>query len=123
MGEIHPTYSNMVTLNNGKRMPGAAFGFWQIPGDQCAEALEGAIASGYRCLDFAEIYGNEAEIGRALSKVMASGKIKREDLFIVGKLWATDWHRVAEACAKSLSNLQLDYLDLYLVHCPVGVDV
>jgi len=111
-----------VKLNNGTEMPEVAFGFWEIPGDKCAEALRGAIDAGYRCLDFAAIYGNEANIGECLSEILASGKVKREDLYIVSKLWASDWHQVDAACAKSLKELRLDYLDLYLVHSSVGVD-
>lgn len=111
-----------VKLNNGTEMPNVAFGFWEIPGDKCAEALKGAIEAGYRCLDFAAIYGNEANIGEALSEILASGKVKREELYIVSKLWASDWHQVEAACTKSLTELKLDYLDLYLVHSSVGVD-
>jgi len=103
-------------------MPAIAFGFWQIAGEHCAEALEAAIDAGYRCLDCASIYGNEVQIGEALTKVLASGKVKREELFIVSKLWATDWHQVDAACSKTLKDLQLEYLDLYLVHSAVGVD-
>jgi len=103
-------------------MPAVAFGFMDIPKEKCAEALNGAIDAGYRLLDFAEIYGNEAAIGEALTEVLSSGKVKRDELYIVGKLWASDWHKVEEACEKSLKNLNLEYLDLYLVHSPVGVD-
>eukprot|EP00928_Gymnodinium_smaydae_P020686 TRINITY_DN18001_c0_g1_i1.p1 TRINITY_DN18001_c0_g1~~TRINITY_DN18001_c0_g1_i1.p1 ORF type:complete len:295 (+),score=56.52 TRINITY_DN18001_c0_g1_i1:67-951(+) len=112
-----------VKLNNGTLMPPVAFGFWEIPGDKCADALKGAIDAGYRCLDFAAIYGNESNIGEALSEILASGKVKREELYIVSKLWASDWDQVDAACTKSLKDLKLDYLDLYLVHSAVGVDV
>ena len=111
-----------IRLNNGASMPQTAFGFWELNADQCSIALERAIDEGYRLLDFASIYGNEAACGRALAKVLASGKIKREELFIVSKLWATDWHQVDKACRKSLVDLQLDYVDLYFVHSPVGYD-
>mmetsp|Transcript_32462 Transcript_32462/g.92507 ORF Transcript_32462/g.92507 Transcript_32462/m.92507 type:complete len:295 (+) Transcript_32462:55-939(+) len=109
-------------LSTGGSMPSVAFGFWQVPGDKCSEVLEAAIDAGFRCLDCAAIYGNEAEVGEALSKVFASGKVRREDLFVVSKLWATDWHQVGAACDKSLRDLKLDYVDLYLVHSAVGVD-
>lgn len=111
-----------VKLNSGHAMPSVAFGFWQIPGEKCAEVLEKAIEVGYRCLDFAAVYGNEVQIGKALAQIFASGKVKREDLFIVSKLWASDWHQVDAACSKTLQDLQLEYLDLYLVHTAVGVD-
>merc|ERR1719229_790576 len=111
-----------IKLNDGTTMPQVAFGFWCIPGENCAEALKGAIEAGYRCLDFASIYGNQASIGTALAEILSSGKVKREDLYIVSKLWASDWHQVDAACAKTLADLKLDYLDLYLVHSAVGVD-
>jgi len=111
-----------VKLNSGHTMPSVAFGFWQVPGEKCAEVLEKAIEAGYRCLDFAAVYGNEAQIGVALAQLIAAGKVKREELFIVSKLWASDWHQVATACSKSLQDLQLEYFDLYLVHSAVGVD-
>lgn len=103
-------------------MPSVAFGFWGIPGEKCAEALEGAIDAGYRCLDFAAVYGNEVQIGEALARILSSGKVKREELYIISKLWASDWHQVDAACSKSIRELQVDYLDLYLVHSGVGVD-
>ena len=62
-----------------------------------------------RAGSFAAIYGNEVACGKALKKVLDSGKVKREELFIVSKLWATDWHQVDAACSKSLAELQLDY--------------
>jgi len=117
-----PAEQRAHQLNNGHTMPSVAFGFWQIPGEKCAEALEKAIEAGYRCLDFAAVYGNEVQIGAALAQLFAAGKVKREELFIVSKLWASDWHRVEAACSKSLQDLQLEYLDLYLVHSAVGVD-
>lgn len=111
-----------VKLNDGTTMPQVAFGFMNIPGESCKEALLGAIDAGYRCLDFAKIYGNEAGIGPALAEILASGKVKREDLYIVSKLWASDWHQVDAACTKTLADLKLDYVDLYLVHSAVGVN-
>jgi len=113
---------SVIELNSGHSMPLVAFGFWQVPGEKCAETLEKAIEAGYRCLDFAAVYGNEAQIGAALAQLISAGKVKREELFIVSKLWASDWHQVAAACSKSLQELQLEYLDLYLVHSAVGVD-
>mmetsp|Transcript_26576 Transcript_26576/g.80033 ORF Transcript_26576/g.80033 Transcript_26576/m.80033 type:complete len:291 (-) Transcript_26576:76-948(-) len=111
-----------VKLNDGTAMPQVAYGFWQIPSDRCAEALEAAIDAGHRCLDFAAVYGNEAAIGEALERILAAGKVRREELYIISKLWATEWHQVDAACSRSLADLRLSYLDLYLVHSAVGVD-
>lgn len=112
-----------VKLNDGTSMPSVAFGFWNVPNDKAVEALKGAIDAGYRCLDCASIYGNQAKIGEGLEEIFASGKVKREDLYIVSKLWASDWHKVEAACAKTLADLRLDYVDLYMVHSAVGEDV
>jgi len=111
-----------IKLSSGALMPNQAFGFWELTPEECEIAIEGAIEEGWRLLDFASIYGNEEACGRALAKVFAAGKVKREELFIISKLWATDWHQVDAACSKTLKDLQLDYLDLYLVHSPVGID-
>jgi len=109
-----------ITLNNGALMPSLGFGTWQAAPGQVEKATEVALASGYTHIDAAKIYGNEAEIGTVLHKVFSQGSIKREDLFITTKLWSTDWGRVEEACNESLKNLQLDYIDLYLVHSPIA---
>lgn len=111
-----------IQLNSGAAMPHQAFGFWELTPEECEIAIEGAIEEGWRFFDFASIYGNEEACGRALAKVFAAGKVKRQDLFLLSKLWATDWHQVDAACSKTLKDLQLDYLDLYLVHSPVGID-
>jgi alcohol dehydrogenase (NADP+) len=96
------------------------FGSDRFSGEDIAAAVKGAIAVGYRHIDCAAVYGNEHLIGAALREVFDSGIIRREDLWITGKLW-NDKHGEADvipACRKSLDDLQLDYLDLYLVHWP-----
>jgi alcohol dehydrogenase (NADP+) len=83
-----------------------------------ANAVGGAIAIGYRHLDCASVYGNEKEIGQALNDVFRSGVIRREQLWITSKVWNNMHGRAIESCKKSLADLQLKYLDLYLVHWP-----
>jgi alcohol dehydrogenase (NADP+) len=95
------------------------FGSDHVSADQIAEAVKAAARIGYRHFDCASVYGNEAEIGGALAEVMAAG-VKREELWITSKLW-NDKHApqdVIASCEKSLADLRLSYLDLYLVHWP-----
>jgi len=102
-------------------MPIIAYGtFRSAPGEVGPAVIE-AIKAGYRHLDLAHVYGNEKEIGEALKQVFEEGLVKREDLFITGKLWNSDHdvEIVPKACEHSLSNLGLDYFDLYLIHFPI----
>ena len=106
-----------VTLNNGIRMPIAGFGVFQIPdAAECERSVVDAIAAGYRLIDTATSYMNEEAVGRGLR---ASG-VDRKDLFVTTKLWVQDagFERTRAAIDKSLRRLQLDYLDLFLIHQP-----
>lgn len=108
-----------VTLNNGVKMPLLGFGVYQIPdAEECENAVYEAITAGYRLIDTAAGYLNEEAVGRAIKR---SG-VPREDLFITTKLWIQDagYESAKLAFAKSLKKLQLDYLDLYLIHQPFG---
>ncbi|MGL3806003.1 aldo/keto reductase [Paeniglutamicibacter sp. R2-26] len=111
-----------VTLNNGVQMPILGFGVFQIPDGETQEAVETALATGYRHLDTAASYGNEEAVGAA---IRASG-IAREDLFVTTKLWIqhAPSGNVEEDTRRSFDNslarLGLDYLDLYLIHQPLG---
>ena len=98
-------------------MPEIGFGLWKIDQDQCASVVYEAIKAGYRHFDSACDYGNEKETGEGLIKAIADGQCTREDLWITSKLWNT-YHRkehVQAACERTLEDLKLDYLDLYLV--------
>lgn len=108
-----------MTLNNGVKMPALGLGVFQIADpDVCEQAVYDALMSGYRLLDTAAIYGNEEAVGRAVKR----SEIPREELFITTKLWVQDagYEKTKKAFETSLSNLQLDYLDLYLIHRPFG---
>ena len=103
-----------ITLNNGVAMPQLGYGVFQVPDDETEAAVTAALEAGYRSIDTAAVYGNEAGVGRALAK---SG-IAREELFITTKLWNSDHERPVEAYEKSLELLGLDQVDLYLIHWP-----
>jgi len=108
-----------VKLNNGIEMPQLGFGVFQVTDlDQCEQAVVDAIASGYRLIDTAAAYQNEAAVGRAIKR---SG-IDRKELFITSKLWVSDanYERAKKGIETSLNNLGVDYLDLYLLHQPYG---
>jgi 2,5-diketo-D-gluconate reductase A len=108
-----------VTLNNGIKMPILGFGVFQVPDPaECERSVRDAIATGYRLIDTAASYGNEEAVGQAIKK---SG-VAREELFITTKLWIqTDGYEgTKKAFTNSLKKLQLDYLDLYLIHQPMG---
>ena len=108
-----------VHLNNGVEMPILGFGVFQIPeAEECERCVVDAISAGYRLIDTAAAYGNEAAVGAAITR---SG-VAREDLFITTKLWIQDagYERARQAFERSMQRLQLDYLDLYLIHQPYG---
>ncbi|WP_145409351.1 aldo/keto reductase [Paenibacillus xylanexedens] len=108
-----------VTLNNGVNMPIIGFGVYQVPdAEQCENTVCEALMAGYRLIDTAAGYMNEEAVGRAIKR---SG-VPREELFITTKLWIQDagYESAKLAFYKSLQKLQLDYLDLYLIHMPFG---
>jgi len=106
-----------IVLNNGVEMPILGFGVYQVTdAEECERSVFDAIGAGYRLIDTAAAYGNEQAVGKAIRK---SG-VTREELFITTKLWVADvsYEKAKTAFEKSLKNLGLDYLDLYLIHQP-----
>ena len=112
-----------VKLRSGASMPGiglGTFGSDKYDGDAVARAVREAIRLGYRLIDCAAVYGNEAQVGEALEAAVKAGDVRREELFVVSKVW-NDHHGPGDvllSCAQSLKDLRLDYLDLFLVHWP-----
>lgn len=113
--------SSVVTLNNGLKMPLVGLGCWKIPNDVCAQQVYDAIKIGYRLFDGAEDYGNEKEVGQGIRKAIDEGVVKREDVFVVSKLWNSFHHpdHVKMALKRTLSDMGLDYLDLFYIHFPI----
>jgi len=110
-------------MRSGARMPVVGLGLWKVPKNVAADVVYNAIKNGYRHLDGACDYGNEVEVGQGIKRAIDEGLVTREDLFIVSKLWNT-YHRpeyVEMACRKSLTDLGIDYFDLYYIHFPISL--
>lgn len=108
-------------LYTGDLMPAmglGTFGSDKYSPEQISDAVYGAVKAGYRMLDCASVYQNEAHIGRVIDRLFAEGIVLRKDLFITSKVWNDQHREVREAAQKSLSDLHLDYVDLYFVHWP-----
>ncbi|VDM33666.1 unnamed protein product [Hydatigera taeniaeformis] len=117
-----PVCAPLLDLSNGCKIPSIGLGTFKTTDSALVQqAISTALDAGYRHIDTAFIYSNEAQIGTALKSKMAEMGIAREDIFITTKLWGTEHHPhdVRPACEASLRRLQLDYVDLYLVHWPV----
>ncbi|NJQ02900.1 aldo/keto reductase [Streptomyces zingiberis] len=106
-----------ITLNNGVRMPQLGFGVWQVPDDEATDAVTAALETGYRSIDTAAIYGNEAGTGAGIAR---SG-LPREEVFVTTKVWNSDqgYDTTLRALDTSLEKLGLDQVDLYLIHWPM----
>lgn len=113
-----------VTLNTGANMPLEGFGVFQIPDlKECEEVVYNAIKTGYRLLDTAAAYGNEEAVGKGVDRAIADGFTTREELFITTKVWVTDMkseEAAYEAVKTSLKKLNMDYVDLILLHQPMS---
>ena len=105
-----------VTLNNGIKMPIIGLGTWTFTNGEAEEAVYIAIKNGYRLIDTAQYYGDEVGVGKGVRKAIDEGIVKREDIFVTSKIYASTDHN--KAIEKSLNNLDLDYIDLLLIHQP-----
>ncbi|KAF8719576.1 hypothetical protein HU200_024313 [Digitaria exilis] len=110
-------------LNTGAIMPSVGLGTWQIEPEAVCNAIYAAVKSGYRHIDSAVAYRNQKEVGLALKKLFEDGVVKREDLFITSKLWSGNHapEDVEDDISSALEDLQLDYIDLYLIHGPIRI--
>lgn len=112
-----------LQLKTGDALPSVGLGMWKVDKPDVPGLIKDAVEVGYRHFDSAADYGNEKETGEGLKAVLDAGLCQREDLWITSKLWNTYHERdhVRHACEKSLADLGLDYLDLYLVHFPIAL--
>lgn len=112
-----------LILRNGDRMPAMGLGFWKVADEACPRVLRAALETGYRHLDGASDYGNEAALGRAIEQGLADGICRREELWVTSKLWNT-FHapeHVRPALERTLEDLRLERLDLFLIHFPIAL--
>lgn len=112
-----------LNLKNGDKFPAVGLGTWRAPDIEVECALNTALEIGYRHIDCAPVYGNEKVIGKVFKEWINSGKIKREELFITTKLpvFGNRFEDVEKCLKKSLSDLEVDFIDLYLIHVPFAV--
>lgn len=118
-----PALAPIIPLADGGQFPSVGLGFWKMPKPQAPALVQEAIRAGYRHLDCACDYGNEAEVGEGLSAALREGLVRRDEMWVTSKLWNT-YHEpkhVRAACERSLRDLKLDVLDLYLVHFPIAL--
>jgi alcohol dehydrogenase (NADP+) len=118
---MEPNFIPKIQLNTGDNIPVIGYGTFgsdSVGADKVAETVKKAIYAGYRHIDCASVYGNEKNIGVIFKEIFECGYLKREDLWVTSKVWNDKHDQVGESCRQSLADLNLDYLDLYLVHWP-----
>src|SRR5689334_2860890 len=113
--------SSTLALNGGTAIPRFGLGVYQLPRRATEDAVRWALEAGYRHVDTAAMYGNEAEVGAALRRAVADGIVRREEVFVTTKLWNSDhgYDEALRAFDASAERLGLDYVDLFLLHWPV----
>ncbi|MCH4009095.1 aldo/keto reductase [Companilactobacillus sp.] len=115
------TMNSTITLNNGVKMPQLGMGVWQINNAGAAQSVQWAIKHGYRAIDTAKQYGNEAGVGEGLAKALADNNLRRKDVFLTTKIFNGDqgYQSTLDNFEGQLNRLQTDYVDLLLIHWPV----
>ena len=118
---VESSVPEYFTLSNGQKIPSVGYGTF-LNTEGIKDLVKEAVEKGYRHIDTASLYGNEEQIGDALQELFTAGKVKREDLFITTKIFNTDKKEgnVEAALRASLGRLKLDYVDMYLIHWPLG---
>lgn len=112
-----------ITLSSGFDMPVVGLGTYSLRGEKCVNAVLSAIRLGYRKFDTASFYGNEKEVGTAIRRALSEGMVKREDVFVATKLYPNEFSNAEKNIEKSLSKLDIGYIDLMLLHHPGSYDV
>jgi alcohol dehydrogenase (NADP+) len=124
LDDLNDQNMQTLTFNNGDDMPALGLGTWKAKGDEARESVYEAIKMGYRHIDCAFVYKNEQEVGQGIRKAIKEGIVERSQLWITSKLWnnAHEQEEVIPAIERTLHDLQLNYLDLYLIHWPIAFE-